>query len=389
MRYASRMERMDKSFIREILKVTQMRDMISFAGGLPNARLFPTDEISEATQKVLASDGENVLQYSTTEGHPPLRDYIAQRYYGDCGITGDNILIVNGSQQGLDLIGKVMLDPGDTVLMERPGYLGAIQAFSVFEPRFLSVKLNLDGVDISELETILESHSPKLFYAVTNFQNPTGLTYTPQIRERCAAVLKGRDTLMIEDNPYGELRFMGQAAPPMVAYLGDGVVSLGSFSKIFAPAFRLGWICGSAEIIDKLVSVKQASDLHSNYFAQRVLYQYLVDNDIDQHISLIRAAYKEQRDCMVEVLRAKMPSKVAYTEPEGGMFIWLTLPEGISSMKLLEATLPRNVAFVPGVPFYADTIEQNTLRLNYTNSEADDIERGLCVLAEEIAALTT
>lgn len=379
---------MEKSFVREILKVTQMGDMISFAGGLPNPRLFPVHEISEATQKVLRSDGDTVLQYSTTEGHAPLRDYIARRYYGGSGMTGDNILITNGSQQGLDLIGKVLIDAGDAVLMERPGYLGAIQAFSMYEPRFSSVRLNPDGADVQELEAVLDTHSPKLFYAVTNFQNPTGLTYSAEVRSRCAAILKDRDTLLIEDNPYGELRFMGQAGRPMIEYLGDRVISLGSFSKVFAPSFRLGWVCACPEIIDKLVSAKQASDLHTNYFAQRVLYQYLQDNDLDRHIEQIRAAYKAQRDFMVQVLRARMPTDVTFTEPEGGMFIWLTLPAGMSSTELLTASMERNVAFVPGIPFYVEKVEHNTIRLNYTNSEPPEIEQGLSVLAEEIAALS-
>lgn len=388
MRYASRMSRMDKSFVREILKVTMMNDVISFAGGLPNPRLFPTQEISDATNKVLQSDGEAVLQYSTTEGHPPLREFIANRYYGDYGITADNILITNGSQQGLDLIGKVFIDAGDSLLLERPGYLGAIQAFSMFEPRLSSVKLNLDGVDVDELEAKLDSTSPKLFYAVTNFQNPTGLTYTAQVRERCAAVMRDRDTLLIEDNPYGELRFIGEHQKPMIGYMGDQVVSLGSFSKIFAPSFRLGWVCASHEIIDKLIAVKQASDLHTNYFAQRVLHQYLLDNDIDDHISCIRREYKKQRDYMVDVLKDRMPSNVAITEPEGGMFIWLTLPESVSSTELLEATMREKVVFVPGIPFYCDKIENNTLRLNYTNSACDEIEQGLSVLASAISSLS-
>lgn len=387
MKYATRIRGIKKSYVREILKVTEKKDIISFAGGLPNPDLFPVNEIIDACQKVLSADGKNVLQYSTTEGYLPLRKFIVDRYYKDMNVTSDNILITNGSQQALDLIGKLFLDKGDCVLIEKPGYLGAIQAFSMFESKFTTIDLVDGGVNTQVLEEILKTKKPKLFYAVTNFQNPTGLTYTNDCRERIAKLLKKYDAIMIDDNPYGELRFSGTEAIPLKSLVNDQVISLGSFSKIFAPAMRLGWICASMEIMEHLVTLKQGSDLHTNYFSQRVLYQYLMDYDIDEHIKKINAFYREKRNCMISALKKYMPGNVKFTEPEGGMFIWLTLPENISAEALLDKVVSKNVAFVPGIPFYINDVEgqTNTLRLNYTNSSEENIENGIHIIADSIS----
>ena len=385
-RFAERVNKVPKSFVREILKVTERPEVISFAGGLPNPALFPVEDIKKATAKVLDKDGPKVLQYSTTEGYKPLREYIVNRYYKDCNVTADNILITNGSQQALDLIGKVMLDKDDYVMVERPGYLGAIQCFGVFEPKFVSVELNEDGIKLDELEEKLNETNPKLFYAVTNFQNPSGITYSNENRKALTEIVKKTDTIMIDDNPYGELRFYGENAKSMKSLLGDKCIALGSFSKVFAPAMRLGWVCASTEIIERLVVMKQAADLHTNYFSQRVLYEYLCDYNIDDHIKEIRAAYKESRDYMVEMIKKYMPSEIKYTEPDGGMFLWMTVPDSINVSELLEKAGEENVAFVPGVPFYANKDEDpnNTMRLNYTNSSFEDIEKGIKALAKVI-----
>ncbi|AND83798.1 aminotransferase class I/II-fold pyridoxal phosphate-dependent enzyme [Clostridium tyrobutyricum] len=388
-KFAERMNKVQKSFIREILKVTENPNIISFAGGLPNPLSFPIKEVEEASIKVLNENGSDVLQYSTTEGYRPLREYIAQRYLKRFGlkVDADEILITNGSQQGLDLLGKIFLNKDDNVLIERPGYLGAIQAFSIFEPVFNSVPVNNDGVDIDLLEKSLAMNSPKLFYTVPNFQNPSGTTYSENNRKAAADILKKYDTILIEDDPYGELRFIGEDLQPIKTYLGDKSVMLGSFSKIVAPAMRLGWICAKGEIMEKLITAKQAADLHTNYYSQRVVHQFLMDNDIEDHIKKIRKLYKGQRDCMVSMIERYFPEGIKSTKPEGGMFLWVTLPEGISSLELFDLAAKENVAFVPGDPFYVNVKGSNTLRLNYTNSDEKSIEEGIKRLARAIGKL--
>lgn len=386
--FADRMNNVHKSFVREILKVAANPQVISFAGGLPNPSSFPVLEVQNATHKVLNDDGYNVLQYSNTEGYLPLRQYIAERYFKKGVVVDPNeILITNGSQQGLDLIGKVLLNKNDDILMERPGYLGAIQAFSVFEPKFHTVPVVDDGVDIDSLKEVVKSYEPKLFYGVPNFQNPSGITYTAQNREIVANILNEYNTIFIEDDPYGELRFMGQDVPSMKTYLGDNTILLGSFSKIVAPAMRLGWICARHEIMEKLIIAKQASDLHTNYFSQRVIHQYLIDNNIDNHIKKITELYKGQRNCMVSMIEKYFPQEVKSTKPEGGMFLWATLPEGFSSLELFDMAIKQNVAFVPGDPFYINEKGTNTMRLNYTSSTEEKIEEGIKRLSEAIKDL--
>ena len=384
--YAGRVEKVPKSFVREILKITEKPEVISFAGGLPNPNFFPVDDIVNATNKVMSSEGEKILQYSTTEGYISLREYIAKRYYPDCDITAENILITNGSQQALDLIAKVFLDAGDRVLLERPGYLGAIQCFSMFEPEFVTVGINNDGIDLDELENKISTYNPKLFYAVTNYQNPTGISYSNNNRVKLSDIINNSNTLLIDDNPYGELNFYGKSFLNMKKILGNKCISLGSFSKIFSPSMRLGWICADSEIIDKLVTMKQASDIHTNYFSQRILYQYITDYDIDIHIKKIVEEYKNRRDYMVKMIKEYIPKDVYFTEPAGGMFLWMELPSNINVIKLFEAAKSKNVAFVPGNPFYINSKENpnNTLRLNYTNSELQEIENGIRRLGEAI-----
>lgn len=382
--FADRMSKTPRSFVREILKVTENPKIISFGGGLPNPESFPVESISKAVNKVLSEDGKNVLQYSTTEGYRPLREYIAQRYdkYG-LKVDADEILITNGSQQCLDLIGKIFLNKDDVVVMENPTYLAAIQAFSLYEPSFKTVSLLNDGVDIDELEKLLIEENPKLFYSVTNFQNPTGITYSDKKRKELASLLKEHDTVFVEDNPYGEIRFMGEDIPPVKSYLPEGIL-FGSFSKIVSPGMRLGWIVANEEVMDKLITVKQASDLHSNYFTQRVVYQYLKDNPVDNHIQKIRDIYQVQRNTMIEMLEKYFPDSVTYTEPEGGMFIWATLPEGISTLELFDIAIKEDVAFVPGQAFHADGSGENTMRLNFSNSDPQNIEEGIKRLGKVI-----
>jgi len=384
--FANRMGTTHKSFIREILKVAEDPKIISFAGGLPNPKFFPVKEIANASLKVLEENGENVLQYSTTEGYLPLREYIAERYRKKKGlkVDPDEILITNGSQQGLDLIGKVFLDTGDQIVIERPGYLGAIQAFSMYEPLFQSIPLFDDGIDTDLLEKTFMRNKIKLFYAVPNFQNPSGITYSRKRRRGVANILKRHNAIFVEDDPYGELRFIGEDLPSIRHYLEDNTILLGSFSKIITPGLRLGWVCAKKDIMERIIVAKQASDLHSNYLSQRIVHQYLIDNDVDKHILKIRDAYKKRRDLMVSMIAEYFPEEIKYTKPEGGMFLWITLPEGISSSDLVDLAIKENAAFVPGNAFYVDGGGNNTLRLNFSNSDEEKIEEGIKRLANII-----
>ncbi|WP_406657226.1 PLP-dependent aminotransferase family protein [Methanolobus sp. ZRKC2] len=388
--FADRMKLTRKSFIREILKVTEQPEIISFAGGLPNPGLFPVEAIAAASAKVLSAEGKNVLQYSSTEGYLPLREFIAERYHRKSGleIEPDEILITNGSQQSLDLIGKVFLNKGDKVIIEQPGYLGAIQAFSIFEPEFRSVTLFDDGIDTALLESVLNEGTAKLFYTVPTFQNPSGITYSREKRNALSNILKKHNVVCVEDNAYGELRFAGEELPTIRSF-SDETILMGSFSKIIAPGLRMGWICAGKEIMNKLLVAKQAADLHSNYLSQRIIYQYLQDNDIDEHILNIKDAYGKRRDLMVKMMDEHFPDEIEYTQPEGGMFIWVTLPEGISSIDLFDLAVKENVAFVPGSPFYTeDRIGDNTFRLNFSNSDFEQIEEGIKKLAGCLERLT-
>jgi 2-aminoadipate transaminase len=377
--YASRMKSIPKSFIREILKVTENPNVISFAGGLPNPRFFPVKEIAKAASDVLAEVDASALQYSTSEGYRPLREAIAHRYQQEKGLTvsADEILITNGSQQGLDLLGKVFISRGDGIAIERPAYLGAIQAFSVYEPRFHTVPLLDDGVDVDRLRDVLDRYPVKLFHTVINFQNPSGISYSQCKREELAKLFGRYDVIVVEDDPYGELRFMGEAPPSMWNRLDGQAVLLGSFSKTIAPGLRLGWICAKRDIMDKLVVAKQASDLHSNSLCQRIVYQYLSSHDVDKHIARIIAVYKKQRDAMVSAIEAHFPAEVTFTRPEGGMFLWVTLPERLSALELFEYAVKENVAFVPGTPFFVDGGGADCMRLNFSNADENGIEEGI------------
>ncbi|MDI6643675.1 MAG: PLP-dependent aminotransferase family protein [Methanobacteriaceae archaeon] len=382
--FADRVKNVPRSFVREILKVTENPEIISFAGGLPNPKTFPVKEIARATEKVLSNEGSSALQYSTTEGYGKLRDYIAKRYARiGLKVGKEEVLITNGSQQCIDLTAKVLINKDDGVLMEKPTYLAAIQSFSLFEPQFHTIPLIEDGVNPVMLRDILGSYDIKLFYSVTSFQNPSGISYSKENRKEVAEIINESDTVFVEDNPYGELRFIGEDLSPVKSYL-DNSILFGSFSKIVSPGMRLGWIVAHEEIMEKLIIAKQASDLHSNYFTQRVVYQYLVDNHIDDHINRIRKLYKRQRDKMVEVINDTFPPEVKYTQPEGGMFLWVTLPEGTSSLELFDMALKENVAFVPGQAFYVKGGGENSLRLNFSNSDEDKIEEGIKRLARAV-----
>lgn len=384
--FSKRIKNTSSSFIREILKVTQRPEIISFAGGLPNPVSFPQEELKISMNRIADKYKDKIYQYSTTLGLDSLRQFIASRYkkIHNMDITLDNIIITTGSQQALDLIAKVFLDKNDKVLVEEPSYLGLLQAFSMFEVDFVQTKLNDDGLDIECLKETVKKHHPKLAYLIPNFQNPTGLTYTKENRELVFDVIKDEDMILIQDDPYGELRFNNEERIP---YIGlnktDKNIYLGSFSKIITPGMRLGYVIAHSEIIKKLETAKQASDLHSNIFAQYLISDYLYNNDLDKHIDKIKKLYKEQASAMIGAMEKYFPKNIKFTYPKGGMFTWVTLEEGKSSTKLFNIALEKNVAFVPGNPFYINQdVDVNTLRLNYTNADSPTIEEGIKRLAQ-------
>lgn len=387
-RFSERVKHIPKSFIREILKITAQPDVISFAGGLPNPTSFPVEQLQQAATQVLQHDGANALQYAPSEGYFPLRKWIVDRYQKrGLLVTPEEVLITSGSQQGLDLIGKIFINEGDTILVERPSYLGAIQAFSAYQPEFCSITLHEDGIDINELQKALITRQPKFLYSIPNFQNPTGLSYSTTVRKQVAAVINASDTLLVEDDPYGEINFSDADTEPIKKNIGNKGILLGSFSKIVSPGMRLGWIVAHPDIIEKLLVARQASDLHTNFLSQRIIYHYLTQFNIDEHIHKIISLYNTQKEFMLACLKLHMPASVSYTNPKGGMFIWMTLPDYISAYTLLELAANEKIVFVPGEVFYTDIKASNTLRLNYSNSNEEEIEHGIMTLGKILKRL--
>ena len=389
--FAKRMEKVPKSFIREILKFTQNPDVISFAGGLPNPRFFPIEDIKKSTVKVLESHGAQALQYSTTEGHLPLREFICDYYWRKkkLKVTPDEIIITNGAQQAISLLCKTFLDRGEKVILARPAYLGAIQAMSFYEPEFHSVDVDEDGINIEQLEKKYKEHDIKIIYSVVNFSNPTGITYSAEKRKAMAKILEKYNTLFLEDDPYFEWRYTGEHLPSIKSHLYNNIIMIGSFSKIVSPGFRIGWICVQKDLMEKINISKQAADLHSSTFAQYVLHQYLTDYDVEVHLKTLRKVYNSQKNKMIESIEKYFPEDVKFTRPEGGMFLWVTMPEHLSSRDLLDIVLPQKLAFVPGDPFFVDGTGFNTMRLNYTNSPEEKIEKGVKILADSIKKMIT
>jgi 2-aminoadipate transaminase len=381
--FSNRIANIPPSFIREILKVAVDPQIISFAGGLPNRDLFPVEALQKATNDIFNEDGKDILQYTSTEGYLPLRELIVADYKRKgIEVSVDEILITNGSQQGLDLLGKVLINEGDEVIIEEPGYLGAIQAFEVYMAKFNSVAVGQDGMDIDALKEALVDSKAKLMYTVPNFQNPSGISYTNENRQAVADCLKKTSTLLIEDNPYGDLRFAGEEKVSFKSLMPEQTILLGSFSKIVVPSFRLGWIVTPKALMEKLVIAKQAADLHSNYFCQRVLYRFLLDNDLQAHIKEIIDVYGKQKIVMENAIKRCFPKQVTYLNPEGGMFLWVTLPESLAAMEVFDKAIEQKVAFVPGDPFYVTKRGMNTIRLNFSSVDPDIIEEGIARLGK-------
>ncbi len=389
--YARRIAHTKASEIREILKLTEQPDVISFAGGLPAPELFPIEEIKEINRMVLDQSGERALQYTTTEGYRPLRQWIANRMNTrlKTSFDEDNILITHGSQQALDLSGKVFLDEGDVVLCESPTYLAAISAFRAYGCRFVEVDTDGHGMKMDALEQALrENPDAKLIYVIPDFQNPTGRTWSLERRQRLAALAAEWNVVVLEDNPYGELRYEGEFLPSVKSFDRAGrVLCTGTFSKIFCPGYRIGWIAGEKEVIRKYVLVKQGVDLQCNTLAQMAIAAYLERYDIDAHIGKIREVYKKRRDIVLDAIRRYFPSDITYTRPEGGLFLWIELNEATDTVALLEKCVERRVAFVPGNSFFPNLNKRNTLRINFSNTRDELIAEGIERIGDVIRSM--
>lgn len=385
---AARAAKMNSSAIREILKLTDRPGIISMAGGLPSPASFPISAFTQACNTVMERDGAAALQYSTTEGFPALRQAIADFLPWD--VNPEQILITTGSQQALDLIGKVFLDKGSRILVEKPTYLGALQAFTPFEPTPVGVNSDDEGMLIDDFAAKVGTgeHKARLAYVLPNFQNPTGRTMSEARRQALAEKARELDIPLIEDNPYGDLWYEGEPPLPLAARNPEGVIYMGSFSKVLAPGLRVGFIVAPKSVYGKLTQAKQAADLHSPSFNQRVVAEVMKDGFLHSHIPTIRAMYKVQRDVMLMALEAEMEGLgVTWTRPVGGMFLWVRLPEGMDAQVLLAEAVERGMAFVPGAPFYADEAETNTLRLSYVTVSPEQIRQGVAALAAAIRAL--
>jgi len=378
------MEMQKASVVREILKVTQQPDVISFAGGMPAPELFPIDEIDKATSRTLQTLGRQALQYTTTEGYLPLRQWVAERMNNTVGTSydADNILITHGSQQAIDLTGKLLLDEGDTVICESPTYLAAIGAFRAYGAQFKAVDTDEDGMIPESLERVLkEAHSPKLIYVIPNYQNPSGRTWSIERRRKLVELATRYNVAIFEDNPYGELYYEGSLMPSVKSFDTEGIVlTAGSFSKVFCPGFRLAWVSGDKELIRKYVLLKQSTDLQCNTLAQMSLYEYLRVNDLEKHVEHLREVYKQRRDIALEVIDATFPPEARVTRPHGGLFIWVELPEGVNATEMLKKSLESKIAYVPGETFFTEPGHTNTLRLNFSNMPEERIREGLSTL---------
>ena len=378
---AKRAHKMNPSVIREILKVTEKPGIISFAGGLPSPRTFPVEAFAAACETVLRTDGRAALQYAASEGYRPLCEWVAASMPWD--VSADQVLITTGSQQGLDLVAKVLIDEGSTVLVETPTYLGALQAFTPMEPNIVSVDSDAEGVDVEDL--VSKAEGARFLYVLPNFQNPTGRSMSEARRqalvERAAAI----GLPLVEDNPYGDLWFDQPPPKPLTARNPEGCIYLGSFSKVLAPGLRLGYVIAPKAIMPKLLQAKQAADLHSPSFNQRMVSEVLKDGFIDRHVPTIRTLYKSQCHAMLEALQKEMAGlDVVWNTPDGGMFLWVRLPEGMNAVELLPKAVDKGVAFVPGAAFYADHADPRTLRLSFVTASEEQIHIGIAALAQAI-----
>lgn len=384
-KFANRMNvgasRESDEIIAMIMKLTEMPEVISFAGGLPDGELFPIEEMKKVTKEVLESDGRNALQYSTTQGIRELREVIAEQIMKEAGVdtTADNLVITCGSQQALEFSGRLFLDEGDVVICESPSYLGAITAFQPYGPKFVEVKMDEHGMDMVDLEEKLRNNpNTKFIYTVPDFQNPTGITLIVERRKRMVELAEKYDVMILEDNPYGNLLFEGERLPAIKSFdKNERVIYHGTFSKIFCPGLRIGWVCAAEEIVNKYLLVKQSVDLQTNTMAQKETALYMNMYDIKDNVNKIKEVYKRRRDLMVKTLKEELPESCSYTNPAGGLFIWVTLPEELDASKVLEKAMEYRVGFVPGIAFYPNGGHRNNFRLNFSSMKDELIVEGV------------
>jgi len=395
LRFANRTERMKSSFIRELLKVTNQPDVISFGGGFPAGELFPLEETLAACEKVLRENGQKALQYTTTEGYDPLRQWIADDMNKNgINVTKDNILITSGSQQALDIIGRIFINNGDRVLTESPTYLGALQAWNTYGPNFVTAETDENGLVTESLEEVIKQNI-KFMYVLPNFQNPLGVTMTLERRKQLIELASKYGVPLIEDDPYGKLIFEGESLPSIAvldtAYHSDGsgefngnVIHTSTFSKILAPGLRIGWVVAPTTVMKKMVQAKQGADLQCSTFDQYVAYEMASADWLPDHIEKIKRVYKERRDTMLQAFEDYMPEGTSWTIPRGGLFLWLRLPEGCNSIELFPKAVEEKVAYVPGDPFYPNGGPVNTMRMNFSAANPEKITEGVRRLANMI-----
>ena len=395
-KFARRLENAEGSAIREILKLASNPEVISFAGGLPAPELFPVEEMKKVALAVLEEQGRAAMQYYATDGYPPLREAIAERMNRKLhtNVTADSILVTNGSQQCLDFVGRVFLDEGDKIIVESPSYLGALNAFKAYGPEFIEIPTDEDGMIMSELEKALAANPDvKFIYVIPDFQNPSGRTWPIERRKQFMEIINKYEIPVAEDNPYGELRFEGEIFRSLKSYDTKGLVLFfGTFSKIFAPGFRLGWVSASPEILEKFNISKQAADLQASTISQMEMAKFIEMYDLDAHVEKIKEVYGKRRTIMLDAMDEYFPEGIKFTRTDGGLFTWVTLPEGIDAAQLMkDVVLPNNVAYVPGEPFYPNGGNANHFRMNYSCMPEDKIVEGVKrlgkALHEAMAAL--
>lgn len=383
--YAKRMEKLQVSEVREIIKFIMQPGIISFAGGIPDGRLFPINAVADISQKVLNECGAEALQYASSEGYVPLREQIKERMaqYG-VQAEAENILLLNGAQQGIEFSGRVLLDEGDVVLCESPTYLGALNAYKTYQCNFKEVPCDDDGIIPDELERILNTvPNIKMIYTVPDYQNPTGRQWSLERRKQFMEIINKHEIPVVEDSPYYELKYEGESITPLKALDTKGlVIYLGSFSKIFCPGLRMGWVCADKKILQNFILAKQSCDLQGNTFAERQISFFLRDYDIQKHITNVRKIYKYRRDVMQEMIEQEFPSEIINTAPKGGTFIWINLPEYINARDVLKEAVKENVAFIPGGSFYPESTTENAMRLSFVSMDENEIREGMARLGK-------
>jgi 2-aminoadipate transaminase len=381
--YAPHVLSLENSIIREILKISSGPGIISFAGGLPAPEMFPLDDLKQCACDIIDQYKSDCMQYSLSMGITPLRDAIAHRET-NLGSPSkvENILVTSGSQQGIDLCARAFIDPGEYIITEYPTYVGALQAFNFYQTKYAPVEMDEDGMIVEQIERAIKKHNPKLIYTVSNFQNPTGITMSEERRHALVEIAAKHDIPIVDDNPYGEIRFTGRPVPSLKEIGGDAVISLGTFSKILAPGLRIAWINASSKAMAVFERVKQCADLNSNTYTQFMIYAYINSGKLDGHIEQIKKNYSAKRGLMLRELENHFPEGVSWTKPEGGLFLWVELPKNVSAKKLFQKAIEQKVAYVYGAPFYPDGKNDNTMRLNYCTASLEMISEGIRRLAQ-------